>query len=173
MGTSRRLIPLFSLLAAPLVASTLMASSASAQWSAIELGVLAGGTWSDALGINDRQQIVGVGGTASGATHALLWQHGMVTDLGVLPGGGSSIAHAINKHGEIVGQAVDVSGVVGRAVLWTRGGIADLGTLPGGTQSAAFAINDRGIIVGTSNSASGEWRAVSWQNGLMSTDRRN
>jgi probable HAF family extracellular repeat protein len=45
-------------------------------------------------------------------------------------------------------------------------GMQDLGTL-GGSYSCAFAVNNSGQIVGYSETASGEYHAFIWQNGVM------
>jgi probable HAF family extracellular repeat protein len=39
----------------------------------VDLGTLPGGNFSDATGINERGQVVGVANTASGAVRAALW----------------------------------------------------------------------------------------------------
>ena len=52
----------------------------------IDLGTL-GGSYSEALGINDAAKIVGSSETAAGQRHAFVWQAGSgMTDLGTLPG---------------------------------------------------------------------------------------
>ncbi len=90
-----------------------------------DLGALAlsnaGADDSEAYGLNDLDQVVGISSTAfparsaSGATcgncgvasHAFLWSAGKMTDLGNLAGvaGWESAANAINNRGEIVGWA--------------------------------------------------------------------
>ena len=50
-----------------------------------DLGTL-GGLGSRALAINGSGQIVGTSVTASGQTHAFLWQEGAMIDLGTLGG---------------------------------------------------------------------------------------
>ena len=122
----------------------------------VDLGL---GDGSVALAVNDNNQIVGRGATASGA---FLWDSGILTDLGVLPGMTSSQAEDINASGWIVGS----SGC--RAVLWTPklgGGYnqpQDLGTL-GGTCSEATAINDDGTVAGDSRlSGDAVSHAVIW-----------
>lgn len=114
-----------------------------------------------AVAINDKGQVVGVSGIcgtsvgALSATHALLWDHGTVTDLGNLGGNGWNTPDAINDDGEVVGFANvtnDVDAPIFHAFLWTRGlgRMKDLGTLPKDVISEAEGINDQGQIVGIS-----------------------
>lgn len=72
-----------------------------------DLGTLAAGVSSAALGLNDKGVIVGIaqtGGvdpvTGAPITHAVRWQDGGIQDLGVL-GGSQSLAAAVNNHGDI------------------------------------------------------------------------
>jgi probable HAF family extracellular repeat protein len=51
-------------------------------------------------------------------------------------------------------------------VLFERGAVHDLGTL-GGNSSSASGINDRGQIVGFSTTASGDFHAFLYENGVM------
>ena len=134
-----------------------------------DLGTL-GGRGSQAVAINERGQIVGESETASGETHAFLWQHGTMTDLGTL-GGSFSSAVAINEHGQVVGGSSTTTLDEFHAFLWQHGTMTDLGTL-GGSFSSAFAINERGQVVGQSTTTSGEFHAFLWQHGTM-TDLGN
>src|SRR5258708_5856903 len=52
--------------------------------------------YSNALGINERDQVVGFSITAGGYTHACLFENGVVTDLGTVPRGIYTSAKAIN-----------------------------------------------------------------------------
>ncbi len=68
-----------------------------------------GGTTSEATDINNLDQVIGNSTTASGDTHAFVWQlnasgHGVMTDLGTL-GGANSWAVDINNNGLIVGRS--------------------------------------------------------------------
>src|ERR1051326_241247 len=77
------------------------ASAANHTLTPVDLGTL-GGSFSSAFDLNDHDHVVGFSQTTSGATHAFLWEAGVMTDLdtGV---GGFSRADAINNHGQIVG----------------------------------------------------------------------
>ena len=81
------------------------------------LGTL-GGAFSEAVTVNERGQVIGVGVPANGSVvHAFVWDGGKLTDLGTL-GGQESDAAAINEHDQIVGVAATASGKR-HAVLWS------------------------------------------------------
>ena len=73
-----------------------------------DLGTLDPGGVSEALGLNDRDQVVGVSFPIG---HAFLWQNGTMTDLNKLLVPGTTLvltnAQDINDLGEITGQAMD------------------------------------------------------------------
>jgi probable HAF family extracellular repeat protein len=83
----------------------------------IDLGAL-GGTSSSARDINNRGQVVGESTTATGETHAFLWQDRRMIDLGTL-GGAFSAAEGINNRGQVVGWSETPSGT--HAFLWEDG----------------------------------------------------
>ena len=121
--------------------------------------------------INDTGQIVGRAQTSSGVAHAVLWEHGKVTDLGALlkleeP----SAAYGINERGEvIVNSSKAIFGSLWlpqHAYLWRQNARVDLGTL-GGTETAARAINNRTEIVGHSRLADKSQHAFFWSHGQM------
>ena len=126
-----------------------------------ELGTL-GGYYGGAYGINDRGEIVGTSGTASGSQHAVLWQDGVITDLGV--GSSSSAARAINNRGQVVGQSTG-SGME-HPFLWQDGVMTNLGTL-GGNYGSAIGINDHGQVAGLSATAAGAGHPFLWEDGAM------
>ncbi|MEI7036243.1 hypothetical protein [Fulvimonas yonginensis] len=86
-----------------------------------DLGTLPGDTHSQALGINDRGQVVGLsyGGTAG--LRAFLWENGVMKDLNTLVAPGYAdhllFANDVDDGGRITGQAVNAEGSVAFAFL--------------------------------------------------------
>ena len=130
-----------------------------------DLGTL-GGPTSQALGLNDRGQVVGVSAPAAGQpSRAFLWSDGAMTDLGL---GDDSTAVAVNDAGQVAANAG------GRAFLWQDGHATDLGDLAGtGTGASAADINNAGQIVGSAwGGTYGTFgfavsHAFVWQDGVM------
>lgn len=75
------------------------------------LGTLPGDATSEAHGINERRQVVGVSCDAGGNCRAFIWHNGVMKDLNTLvaPGytGVLTTAQDINDRGEITGRAFD------------------------------------------------------------------
>jgi probable HAF family extracellular repeat protein len=83
--------------------------------------------------------------------HALLWDHGKLTNLGSLGGAFGNQAHNINNRGQVVGASDLAGDAVFHAFVWRQStGMQDVGTLPGDTYSVALAINDPGQVTGVS-----------------------
>ena len=143
-----------------------------------QLRPLPGDTVSAATAINDRGQVVGISGYCDqavgrfSAIHAVLWQHGRVTNIGTLGGVAWNTPMAISGNGDVVGFSNTSARFGGayhaQAFLWTPGGgIRKLGALPGDATSQALGINDRGQVVGQSCPAKGGCRAFIYQDGQM------
>jgi probable HAF family extracellular repeat protein len=134
-----------------------------------ELPGLPGDTTAAAIGINDEGQVVGASGLCKRPhdRHALLWQHGSVTNLGSF-GGTRNRANAINNRGQIVGNSELAGDTAQHAFFWRDGVMTDLGTLAGDSSSFAFGINNKGQVTGQScNSDLSVCRAFLWQDGVM------
>lgn len=128
---------------------------------AVDLGTLGGDDCSQANGINDLGQVVGVSSLGpEGARHAFVYTPGLgMSSLGTL-GGTSSAAYAGNNAGQVVGSSMTTDGKF-HAFLYTPGsGMADLGTLPGDASSWAGATNDLGQVLGVSTASDGITRRI-------------
>jgi probable HAF family extracellular repeat protein len=129
------------------------------QGGILDLGILPGGDYSAAFGINGAGQVVGTSNTAKGM-HAFTWSSsGGLHDLGTLPGANDSAAYAVNNRGEIAGASGS------HAVVWSAGTLRDLGTL-GGDWSEARDLNNLGQVVGVAETLRGP-HAFFWANGAM------
>lgn len=116
-----------------------------------DMGTL-GGVGSSAYDINNSFQAVGSSGTASGESHAFLWDLSGMKDLGTL-GGPTSDATAINETGDIVGYSTFGDGEARHAFLYQNGIMTDLNNVIGVEEHGwqltfAWDINERGDIVG-------------------------
>jgi len=165
------------------------------RYSLTVLGTL-GGTFSQAGGgINNRGQVAGFSALRGDRRiHAVVWDHGVMTDLGTLGGPNSFTPEdpAVNSPGAVVGfsetarQDPNKEGFCGLAIgfafgthvcrsfIWRHGTMAALPTL-GGTNGFATAINNRGQVVGLAETSHRDPTcpppqvlrigAVLWQNG--------
>lgn len=142
-----------------------------------ELPPLPGDSTSAATAINDKGQVVGISGACGiavggvSAAHAVLWENGIPIDIGNLGGHTWNTPTAINEKGTIVGFSLPASEEGTNhyeAFVWTKqGGLKSLGKPPGDLRSAAFGVNDREQIVGLSRGGPYVFRALLWENGVM------
>ncbi len=115
--------------------------------SVTALGLLPGGYYSWATGINDSAQVVGYACDANWQPKAFLYQDGTMQDLGTLPGG-NGIADGINDSGQVVGGG-------SHDFVWQNGIVTDLGEGGG-----AYGINNEGWICGEQNGSATLWQPV-------------
>lgn len=141
-----------------------------------------GGNISQAFGINNSGEVVGVAETSITDPScvrpqvldylAVIWNpSGTMQVLNPIAGDQISGAVGINNNGQVVGASgpcAPLSPAIGaHAVLWRSGSTTatDLGNLGGNTNNVAFAINGGGQVVGISGTADGTVHAFLWQNG--------
>jgi len=109
-----------------------------------DIGILPGGTISQAYAINASDEVTGVADDVSGQDHAFLYSNGVMTDLD--PASGSSVGFAINSMGEVVGASDS------QAALFAGGTVYKLTKLLPPTDQQKYAltyatgINDKGQI---------------------------
>ncbi len=130
-----------------------------------DLGVLHGGAWSAAYGINATGDVTGYGDTSSGHFRAFVWTPGGgMAMMGTL-GGLDSYGMAINDSGVVAGHSSNAGGYI-QAFISAGGGLIDLGTL-GGMSSYAYGINDAGAVVGYSTMIDAGMHAFIYEGGTM------
>jgi probable HAF family extracellular repeat protein len=111
-----------------------------------------GGTFGDAVSINDAGVITGHAATPDNSVHAFLWKKGVLHDIGAVDGDDCSAGISINSANQIVGQSFACNGPVSHAFLWENGRIVDLNRLISHRShlqlQVASNINNRGEIAG-------------------------
>jgi uncharacterized membrane protein len=130
--------------------------------NAIDLGSLGGVTGGIALGMNNRDDVVGGSDlTGDTAAHAFLWtkESGKMQDLPPAGDDFFSTAIAVNDERDAVGVSSGATAM--RAVLWEHGEPTDLNTAASGNSSLdlliACSINDRGQIIGVAVDGDGNY----------------
>ncbi len=129
------------------------------RYSITDIGVLPGDIESEAVGLNDKGEVVGksiVTHSDSGEDigHGFVWKSGQMYDLGAAPSFHTSAAFHINSTAQIAGT-VNNSGyavtarTISRGCWWQSGKVHLLPIGPRATGSLAFDINDHNEIVGT------------------------
>jgi probable HAF family extracellular repeat protein len=118
------------------------------------------GAGAEAMGINNRGQIVGFVGIPGKSTiYGALWENGALTNLGTVPGDFAAIATGVNNRGQVVGSTFDSNWHWAHAFIWQDGVITDLNTLfPADSNlfaTMANKINERGQISGMATVLSG------------------
>ena len=134
-----------------------------------------GGNNGQALGVNNRGQIVGQAETPNldpcspfaQEVKAVIWQHGVVQEVLRPFGGTAAVANAINDNGQAVGISGCMTGNF-YAVLWNHGTPINLGSLGGVAGNFAFDINNKGQVVGQSDLPGDTLHhGFLWQEGVM------
>jgi probable HAF family extracellular repeat protein len=122
-----------------------------------DLGAVAGKlSESDAYGINDFGEIVGIDNAAPRQVNAILWRNGTIDDFGAAEQNdiGDSEADAVNDLGQIVGSEFVIHGDAShQPVRWNAdGSYVQLPLLPNarGRGGSTGAINNVGVTVGSS-----------------------
>lgn len=151
----------YGLLLAPAV------SAQTPQYSVVELTV-GNTTQSHAYDINASGQVSGHATVNGGATRAVLWADGALTDLGV-NAGNFNVAYGVNDVGQVAGYSFYVS--LPDAFFWDDGvvtALSERGPIPG---SEAHAINTGGQVVGQVSYVLTPGlrtaRAALWQDGAL------
>jgi probable HAF family extracellular repeat protein len=131
--------------------------------SVLDLGTLPGGAFSDARAINNRGDIVGSSGTATGSVHAVLWQNATIEDLGTAVGDSESYANAIADSGWIAGMGAPATFVFHPLEWRSRTAPLELGSFAS-VDTSALGVNERGWAVGYAGFP-GATEALLWQDG--------
>jgi len=158
-------VSLLAALATPVQPAAQEQKQQPPQYTVIDLGTL-GGTFSEALDVNNRGLVSGASTLSDGTEHAFLWQKGLLRDIGTPGlGGPNSIAFEVNERGSAAGPAEtpipDPNGedfcgfgthLICLSFLWQDGVMTPLPTL-GGNNGSAMPVNNRGQVAGVAENS--------------------
>jgi len=117
----------------------------------IDLGIPPGGTFSEALAINNAGQVVGNwGNNVSGPNHGFYWHDGILLDLASVLGTAGSSANDISETGWVAGgMGTDRSAHDWRGYLWREGESVEIvAPVAPAINSSADVVNDVGDLCG-------------------------
>ena len=136
-------------------------------YAVTDLGTL-GGTFSEAVSVNNKGVVSGSATLTDGTGHAVIWQMGLITDIGTPGLGGmnsNNKAFDVNERGQAVGLAEtstpDPNGedfcglgthITCLPFLWQNGAMTPLPTL-GGNNGLAIPINNQGQVAGVAENS--------------------
>ncbi|WP_417319415.1 PEP-CTERM sorting domain-containing protein [Emcibacter sp.] len=122
-----------------------------------------------AFGLNDHGQVVGISIDNNDNFSALFWENGTTTDLG-LTGLYGGYARAINNNSQVVGFQWDDFPFDESPYVWQSGSLTDL-SHPDNEYSKSYAINNNGqvLITSTYGSFSGD-KSFIWSQGSGFTE---
>jgi probable HAF family extracellular repeat protein len=133
-----------------------------------DIGDLLGGAarYAEAIGINDRSEIVGVSLSPNETFRGFFWRDGQMRDLGSFADAAALFATRINARRQILGDAFDNEG--DHTPFVQQGShVRELTALPRGDGFRNVSNqNELGVVVGTSDSPAGR-RAVIWKKGRV------
>jgi probable HAF family extracellular repeat protein len=127
-----------------------------------------GGTFSEALQINNDGQVLGDGTVAGDLeTHPTFWENDRLIDLNTSSVGGSLLtANWLNEEGEVVGAAdfTSVGGPAFGGAMWRKGVLINIDREDSACGVEAWGKNDRGQAIGSAHCL-GESHAWLWSHG--------
>ena len=136
-------------------------AQAEVRYTITDIGTMPGTTSSQAVAINNNNQIAGF---CDAWEHAFFWEDGAFTDIGSF--GGTVRPCAINENGQITGTSGSPTYPHHRAFVWESGDtITDIGNL-GFDDVDGYDINNAGQIVGQAH-VDKQDHAFVWQNDVM------
>jgi uncharacterized membrane protein len=122
-----------------------------------------GAIFTEALGINNRDQIVGMEVDAGNIRHGFLLEHGVFTRIDV-PGASGTSANGINDLGQIVGWYV--VGLHAHGFIWDQG-VFSFFDPPDASDTFLTDINNHGQIVGWYIPPTGPVRGILLEDGVF------
>jgi len=136
-------------------------------WTALPLPTVCAGGLSQALGVSEAGDIVGVCAVKVGedyVNYAILWPKGGAPVVLSTPAGTKdAIAQDVNSKGDVVGNIVNASDQY-VPVLWSKGQIQILTQPTGSSETFADRITNAGLVLGSTVSLPG--RPVLWEKGV-------
>lgn len=149
----------FAILSVALIAGS---AAAAGSYQISSIGVLAGGTYSEAYGINSRGQVAGISNVSNGQVRGIFY-NGSLQMLGPGLGGSHARAYDVNDNGLVAGYRERYYSAAGimrlQGVVWNPGvGVTTIANFGAADQfeSIAYGVSNDGVAVGSASGQSGQ-----------------